>query len=235
MTWQTWQTASLVALRAQREAPSALAQASRLTHAKGHSSGADCLGVLFGVGKMKVLIACEFSGVVRDAFRRKGVDAVSCDLLETESTGPHHRGCVLDLIQSESFDLMVAFPPCTHLSRSGARWWPEKRKDGSQQRAIKFVFDLWNSGIKKVAIENPVGILSTVFKKPSQIIEPWQFGHGETKKTCLWLKGLPPLMATKIVDGRSDRLYKLPQTADRWKKRSVTYRGIAEAMAQQWL
>jgi len=180
-----------------------------------------------------VLIACEFSGVVRDAFRKRGHQAWSCDLLEAVDNSVYHFQCdVLELLGHEKFDLMIAHPPCTHLASSGARWFKDKQKD--QVEAIQFVHALMKAKIKKIAIENPIGILSTRIRKPDQIIQPWQFGHGETNATCLWLKGLPKLMPTKIVSGREARIHKMPQSKDRWKKRSITYQGIADAMADQW-
>lgn len=182
---------------------------------------------------MKVLVACEYSGAVRDAFRRQGHDAMSCDLLPTDAPGPHYQGDVFDLELSE-FDLLVAFPPCTHLAVSGARWFPEKRADGRQQAALEFVRRLMDAPVPHIAIENPVSIISSAIRKPDQTIQPWQFGHGETKRTCLWLKNLPKLEPTNIVEGREQRVWKLPPSADRWKQRSQTFPGIAEAMAAQW-
>jgi site-specific DNA-cytosine methylase len=182
---------------------------------------------------MKVLVACEFSGVVRDAFTAQGHDALSCDLLPGEGQGNHYQGDVFDLV-NYGFDLMIAHPPCTHISVSGARHFKEKKKNGMQHAAVSFVRKLSKVDIPLIAIENPVSILSTVWRKPDQIIQPWQFGHGETKATCLWLKNLPQLMPTNVVEGRESRIYKMPPTADRGKIRSVTYKGIAEAMAKQW-
>ena len=180
---------------------------------------------------MRVLVACEFSGTVRDAFIRAGHDAVSCDLLPTEKPGPHIVGDVLDYIGFGG-DLLIAFPPCTHLCVSGARWFKDKAKE--QAEAIDFFMALANSPIPRIAIENPIGIMSTRYRKPDQIIQPWQFGHGETKATCLWLKGLPKLTPTNIVDGRTARVHRMPPGPDRWRERSRTYQGIADAMAQQW-
>ena len=180
---------------------------------------------------MRVLVACEFSGTVRDAFSRAGHDAWSCDLLPTESPGQHIEGNVLGVL-GDGWDLMVAHPPCTHLCASGARWWPQKQTE--QAEALKFVQAMLDAPIERIALENPVGRISTVIRKPDQIIQPWQFGHGEVKTTCLWLKGLPPLSPTAVVDGRDQRLWKLSPSADRWKLRSVTYQGIADAMAAQW-
>lgn len=182
---------------------------------------------------MKVLVACEFSGRVRDAFIAKGHEAMSCDLLPTEQPGPHYQGDVLDILDG-GWDLMIAHPPCTHLAVSGAAWFAEKRKDGRQQGAIDFFMKLANADIPKIMVENPISIMSTVWRKPDQIIQPWMFGHGETKATCLWLKNLPKLQPTNIVPGREQRLHRLPPSPNRWKLRSTTYQGIADAMAEQW-
>lgn len=181
----------------------------------------------------RVLVACEFSGVVRDAFIRRGHDAMSCDLLDTETSGPHYRGDVRDVL-GDGWDLMIAHPPCTDLASSGARWFAEKRADGRQQRAIDFVRLLLEADIPQIAIENPIGVLSTYIRKPDQIVQPWQFGHGETKATCWWLKGLPHLVPTDVVEGREARIHRMPPSQDRWKLRSMTYIGMAEAMADQW-
>jgi len=180
---------------------------------------------------MRIIIACEFSGIVRDAFRARGHDAVSCDLLPTERPGPHYLGDVRDII-NDGFDLMICHPPCTHLAASGARWWPEKIE--LQREALEFVKFLLNSSIPKIALENPVGKISTAIRPPDQIIQPWQFGHGETKATCLWLKGLPLLVPTNVVEGREPKIHRMPPGPDRWKERSRTFPGIAEAMADQW-
>ena len=180
---------------------------------------------------MRVLIACEFSGIVRDEFIKSGHAAVSCDLLDTENPGPHYKGDVINILY-DGWDLMIAHPPCTHLAVSGARWFKYKQKE--QREALEFVRLLLNAPIEKIALENPVSVISTRIRKPDQIIQPWQFGHGETKKTCLWLKSLPLLKPTNIVDGRSDRIHKMPPGPDRWKNRSRTYPGIAKAMAEQW-
>lgn len=182
---------------------------------------------------MKVLVACEYSGIVRDAFLAMGHEAMSCDLLPTDTLGPHYQGDVRDVIDYP-WDLMIAHPPCTHLSVSGARHFAEKRMDGRQQSAVSFFMMLAKSDIPKIAIENPVCIMSSLYRKPDQVIQPWQFGHGETKATCLWLKGLPLLTPTEIVEGREDRIHKMPPGPDRWKERSKTYKGIAAAMAAQW-
>lgn len=180
---------------------------------------------------MRVLIACEFSGIVREAFKAKGHDAWSCDLLPTEIPGNHYQGDVLDII-NDGFDLMIAHPPCTHLAVSGARWFKNKKEE--QYQAVKFFIALLNADIKMIAVENPISIMSTIYRKPDQIIQPWQFGHGETKATCLWLKNLPLLSSTNIVSGREQRIHKMPPGPERWKERSRTFPGIAEAMAQQW-
>ena len=182
---------------------------------------------------MRVLIACEYSGRVRDAFISKGHDAMSCDILDTEKPGPHYKGDVLDIL-CDGWDMLIGFPPCTHLASSGARWFKEKQSDGRQQEGIDFFMLLANSGIPKIALENPIGIMSSKYRKPDQIIQPWQFGHGETKATCLWLTGLPKLVPTNIVEGREPRMWKLPPSKDRAKIRSETYQGIAYAMANQW-
>lgn len=182
---------------------------------------------------MKILVACEYSGRVRDAFASMGHDATSCDLLPTDAPGPHYQGDVSDILD-DGWDMMIAFPPCTHLAVSGARWFKEKQADGRQQAALDFVRLLLDAPIDKIAIENPVSIISSHIRKPDQTIQPWQFGHGETKRTCLWLKNLPLLTPTDIVEGREQRIWKMPPSADRWKLRSQTFQGIADAMAGQW-
>lgn len=183
---------------------------------------------------MKVLVACEYSGIVRDAFIDAGHDAISCDLLPTErSGGPHYQGDVRDIIHN-GFDLMIAHPPCTHLAVSGARHFKEKIADGRQYEALEFVQFLMNAPIKHICIENPISIISSRIRKPDQVIQPWMFGHGETKATCLWLKNLPFLQPTNIVEGREARIHHLPPSPDRWKERSRTFTGIAQAMATQW-
>jgi hypothetical protein len=182
-----------------------------------------------------VLVACEYSGTVRDAFTRRGHFALSCDLLETETPGPHYRGDVRDLLEGTAagpWDLMVAHPPCTHLAVSGARWFGEKQAE--QAEAIAFVRDLLTAPIGRIALENPVSILSSRIRKPDQVVQPWQYGHGETKATCLWLVNLPLLRPTEIVAGREHRVHRMPPGPDRWKERSRTFQGIAEAMADQW-
>lgn len=181
---------------------------------------------------MKVLVACEFSGIVRDAFLERGHDAISCDLLPTEVPGPHHIGNVLNFIPTQKWDLMIAHPPCTYLAVSGARWFKFRQKE--QQEALNFVQQLMSANINKVAIENPISIISTRIRKPDQIIQPWMFGHGETKATCLWLKNLPKLVPTLVVTGREARVHKMPPSSERSKERSRTYVGIAKAMAEQW-
>jgi hypothetical protein len=180
---------------------------------------------------MRALIACEFSGVVRDAMRRRGVDAISCDLLPSETDGPHIVGDVFDVI-SDGWDLMVFFWPCTNRAASGARWFHAKRAE--QARDVEAFKRLMDAPIPKIAGENPIGVLSSQYRKPDQIIQPWQFGHGEVKATCLWLKGLPLLKPTQIVDGRHPRVHREPPSPMRWKNRSRTYPGIADAMAEQW-
>ena len=180
---------------------------------------------------MRVLVACEYSGTVRDAFIRRGFDAVSCDLLSSDSDGPHILGDVTQVL-GDGWDLMIAHPPCTHLAVSGARWFKDKQEE--QAEALDFVRLLLSAPIKHIALENPISIISSRIRKPDQIIQPWQFGHGETKATCLWLKNLPLLLPTNVVDGREARVHRMAPSADRWKKRSLTYLGIAEAMADQW-
>jgi len=185
----------------------------------------------WGVKILKVLVACEYSGTVRDAFIRAGHDAMSCDILPTDSRGPHYQGDVRDIL-GEGWDLMIAHPPCTHLALSGARWFKDKVTE--QAEALDFVRLLMNAPVERIAIENPISIISSKIRKPDQIIQPWQFGHGETKATCLWLKNLPKLTPTNIVEGRDNRIHRMPPSPDRWKLRSATYKGIAEAMAEQW-
>ena len=158
---------------------------------------------------------------------------MSCDLLPTDSPGPHYQGDVRDVIHAQ-WDLMIAHPPCTDLAVSGAAWFKEKRLNGSQAQGISFFMELMKADIPMIAIENPVCIMSSLFRKPDQIIQPWQYGHGETKATCLWLKNLPKLIPTNIVEGREQRIHKMPPSTDRWKLRSTTFKGIADAMAQQW-
>lgn len=181
---------------------------------------------------MRVLVACEYSGTVRRAFRALGHDAWSCDLLPCDDASAHHiQGDVTPWLTA-NWDLMIAHPPCTHLAVSGSRWF--KYKVDEQREALDFVRLLMAAPIPRIAIENPVSVISSQIRKPDQIIQPWQFGHGETKATCLWLKGLPKLTATAIVAGREQRIHKMPPSPDRWKLRSTTYQGIADAMANQW-
>lgn len=189
---------------------------------------------------MKVLVACEFSGVVREAFKAAGHDAMSCDLLPTEIEGLHYQGDVRDVLE-DGWDLMIAHPPCTHLAVSGARWF--KGKEAEQAEALEFVNLLLNAPIPRIALENPVSIISSRIRKPDQTIQPWMFGHPEAKKTCLWLKELPKLVPTDILPVPVDGLWanqtpsgqnKLGPSPDRWKARSRTYSGIAAAMAAQW-
>lgn len=190
---------------------------------------------------MRVLVACEYSGTVRDAFIRAGHTAVSCDLLPTDVPGPHYQGSVFDIIDA-GWDLMVAHPPCTHLAVSGARHFAEKIADGRQQEAIDFFMRLANAPIEKIAVENPVCIMSRVWRKPTQIVHPWWFGHPEQKATCLWLKNLPPLSATDDVKdemmllprAERERIHMMPPGPLRWKERSKTFTGLAAAMADQW-
>lgn len=184
---------------------------------------------------MRVLIGCEFSGIVRNAFRQKGHDAWSCDLLPAEDGSEFHfQRDIFDLLESDSaWDMMIFFYPCTNMCVSGARWFSTKKI--AQQIDIKNFKRLatWPS-IPRIAGENPIGVLSTQFRKPDQIIQPWQYGHGEIKATCLWLKNLPKLQPTNIVEGRKARVHREPPSPDRWKNRSRTLPGIAEAMANQW-
>lgn len=179
----------------------------------------------------RVLVACEWSGRVRNALVDRGISAVSCDLRSSGLPGPHILGDVRDVLDQD-WDLVIAFPPCTYLAVSGARLWAER--EAEQKEAIRFVQDIWNCPAPRVAIENPVGKLSTAWRKPDQIIQPWQFGHGETKATCLWLRGLPKLEPTNIVEGREARILGMSNTRNRAKYRSLTYQGVADAMADQW-
>lgn len=180
---------------------------------------------------MRVLIACEFSGIVRDAFLHKGHEAWSCDLLQTESPGPHKQQNILEIL-GEGWDLMIAHPPCTYLTVAGARWF--KGREQQQEDALDFVVDLLNAPIPKIALENPIGVISTRVRKPTQIVHPWWFGHTESKATCLWLKGLPKLTPTQIVTPWHTSVHHAAPGSERWKKRSRTFKGLAEAMAQQW-
>lgn len=183
---------------------------------------------------MKILIACEYSGRVREAFRKMGHDAWSCDLLPADDGSIYHiQGDVLDYL-GDGWDLMVAHPPCTHLAVSGARYFAAKIADGRQQEGIDFFMAMINAPIPLIAVENPICIMSSKYRKPDQIIQPWQFGHGETKATCLWLKNLPKLLPTDIVSGRENKVWKMGPSPERWKLRSLTYQGIADAMGAQW-
>lgn len=180
---------------------------------------------------MRVLVGCEFSGAVREAFRKRGHDAWSCDLLDAEDESQFHiKGDLLQVLNN-GWDLAVFHPPCTHLAVSGARWFKDKVNE--QKEALEFVRILLNAPIKQIALENPISIISSRIRKPDQIIQPYMFGHGETKATCFWLKNLPLLVPTNLVEGRQARVHRLPPSPDRWKERSRTYPGIAAAMAQQ--
>ena len=181
---------------------------------------------------MRVLVACEFSGIVRDAFIACGHEAISCDLLPSERPGPHIVGDALDAIRDVRPTLLIAHPPCTNLAVSGARWFKDKLDQ--QWLDLWFVQQLLDAPIEHIALENPISIISSHIRKPDQIIQPWMFGHGETKATCLWLKNLPKLVPTDIVDGRLARVHRMPPGPDRWKERSRTLPGIAKAMAEQW-
>jgi len=190
---------------------------------------------------MNVFVACEYSATVRDAFRKRGHCAWSCDLLPCDGDPACHiqGDCLIAMAapcpeNGEPWDMMIAHPPCTHLAVSGARHFAAKRADGRQQEAIDFFLALTRSSIPKTAIENPVCIMSTIYRKPDQVIQPWQYGHGETKATCLWLKGLPKLVPTNIVEGRAERIHKMPPSPTRWKERSKTYQGVADAFSAQW-
>jgi hypothetical protein len=195
---------------------------------------------------MKVLIACEFSGTVRDAFTKLGHDAWSCDLEASETVGNHYQGDMFEII-NDGWDLMIAHPPCTHLAVSGARHFEKKRADGRQQQGIDFFMKVINSPIPKVAVENPIGIMSSIYRKPNQIIQPWQYGHKTTKATCLWLKDLPLLKPTNIVEKGEYVVFPSGKRMSKWyadsakhspkereKIRNKTFQGIADAMAEQW-
>jgi len=186
---------------------------------------------------MKILVACEESQVVTKEFRKLGHKAWSCDILPCSGGHPewHIQHDVTEALMLNDYDMIIAFPPCTHLCSSGARWFEEKRKDGRQQQGINFFMMFVNHSCPKIAIENPIGIMSTHYRKPDQIIQPWQYGHGETKATCLWLKGLPKLEPTNIVEGRHARVHLMGPSKDRARLRSKTYTGIAKAMAKQWI
>ena len=188
----------------------------------------------------RVLIACEFTGVVRDAFLAEGHEAFSCDLVPSEASKSvlgaektnHIEDDVLNVVARGNWDLMIAHPPCTHLAVSGSRWFKDKVKE--QAEALEFVRQLMAAPIQRIAIENPISVISSKIRKPDQIIQPWQFGHGETKATCLWLNNLPKLVPTNIVEGREARVHRMPPGPDRWKERSRTLSGLAAAMAEQW-
>lgn len=181
---------------------------------------------------LRVLVACEFSQIVTRAFRERGHEAFSCDILPTDGNPEWHLIGDVQGWLNESWDLMIAHPPCTHLAVSGARWFKDKIRE--QNEALLFVIKLMNAPIERICIENPVSIISTHIRKPDQIIQPWMFGHPETKATCLWLKNLPKLVPTNIVEGRTARVHREPPSPERWKNRSRTMTGIAEAMATQW-
>jgi hypothetical protein len=184
---------------------------------------------------LNVLVGCEESGVVRAEFEKRGHKVLSCDLLPTRIDGPHYRGDVFD-VADYPWDLAILHPPCTHTAVSGAKHFAAKWADGRQACGVAFALRLWRSlaHVPRVVMEQPVSILSSLWRKPDQIIQPWQFGHGETKATCLWLRGLPKLEPTNIVDGRDARIHKMPPSPDRARLRSETYAGVAEAMARQW-
>lgn len=186
--------------------------------------------------KLNVLVACEYSGRVREAFRKLGHNAWSCDLLPAEDESAYHMqsDCFVAIYDDTPWDLLICHPPCTHLAVSGARHFPAKRASGEQQAALNFVKILLDSPIPFIALENPISIISSKIRKPDQIIQPWQFGHGETKATCLWLKNLPPLTPTNVVSGREPKCHMMAPSPNRWKERSRTYQGIADAMAGQW-
>jgi len=184
--------------------------------------------------EMKVLVACEFSGIVREAFKAKGHDAWSCDLLPSEIPGQHIQDDVIKHLNN-GWDALVGFPPCPRRCNSSVRWLINNPERIELLRLDDlFFYSLWNAPIKKICLENPIVHKYTTVPKYSQIIQPWQFGHGETKATCLWLKGLPKLISSNVVEGREARVHKEPPSPDRWKNRSRTYKGIAEAMADQW-
>lgn len=191
---------------------------------------------LFNERDMKILVACEESQVVTKAFRDKGHEAYSCDIEPTSGGNPewHLQQDVTDLLILPNWDMIIAFPPCTDLCNSGARWFLEKQRDGRQRISIEFFRKFTKLSCSRVAIENPIGVMSDYYRKPDQIIQPWMFGHGETKATCLWLKGLPDLVPTNIVSGRDNRIHRMPPSKNRSKFRSKTYQGIAAAMADQW-
>lgn len=200
-----------------------------------HATALILFRITKGAAKMKVLVACEESQAVTIELRKLGHEAYSCDIIECSGGHPewHIKQDVIPLLK-EQWDMIIAFPPCTHLAASGARHFAKKQADGRQENAINFFMKIANANCKKIAIENPIGIMSTQWRKPDQIIQPWQFGHGETKATCIWLKGLPLLIPTNIVNGREQRIWKMSPGPNRAKERSKTYPGIAKAMAEQW-
>lgn len=204
------------------------------------SSSPCWVSYLLGGSNVKILVACEYSGKVRDAFRALGHNAVSCDVMPTDVPGPHYQGDMFDII-NDGWDMMIAFPPCTHLAVSGAKHFAKKRADGRQQQGIDFFMQVINAPIPRIAVENPVGIMSTLYRKPDQIIQPWMFGDQAQKSTCLWLKNLPLLVPTNIVDKGefyvSPSGKKMPMWFSKHKSakiRSTTFDGIAQAMANQW-
>jgi hypothetical protein len=183
---------------------------------------------------IRVLIACEYSGTVCDVFRAEGYDATSCDILPTEAPGPHYQGDALALLD-QGWDLLIGHPPCTYLSVSGNRWLAEDpSRRAKMERAAEFFLTFTRAPVPFIAIENPVCVMSSLYRKPDQTVQPWQFGHGEVKRTCFWLRNLPLLRPTAIVEGREERIHRMPPGPDRAKMRSKTYEGIATAMAQQW-
>jgi len=184
------------------------------------------------MNRLSVLVGCERSGVVREAFRAQGHDAFSCDVEASDDSSPHHLRCDVSDVLQDGWDLAIFHPPCTHLAVSGARWFHKKHQE--QGDALDFVWSLLNAPIPRIALENPVSVISSKIRKPDQIVQPWQFGHGETKATALWLVGLPLLIPTNVVDGREPRIHTMPPSPDRARLRSVTYQGVADAMAAQW-
>jgi len=195
-------------------------------------TGCTCETERMSAPKMRVLVACEFSGEVRRAFRARGHDAWSCDLLPAEDDEPYHIMSDVMRVLGEGWDLMIAHPPCTHLAVSGARWFHMKQRE--QAEALEFVRRLLEAPIERIALENPISIISSRIRKPDQIIQPYEHGHGETKATCLWLKNLPKIVPTNPVPGREAKVHRMPPGPDRWKNRSRTYPGIARAFAEQW-
>lgn len=179
----------------------------------------------------RLLVACEYSGTVRDAFAAVGWDAWSCDVLPSERPGQHMQ-CDVRQALDMGWDMLIAHPPCTHLAVSGARWFKDKRTE--QAEALVFVQTLLDAPVERIALENPVSVISSRIRKPTQVVQPWQYGHGETKATCLWLKNLPKLTPTNVVDGREARVHRMAPGPNRWRERSRTFQGIADAMAAQW-